>query len=393
MDNALYQPKVLLIDDTQDVRDAFRALLEAENYQYFEASDGQKGIEKAVSLQPDLILLDVMMPEMDGFETCSKLRAIKETSDIPIIMVTALDDRESKIKGLNSGADDFLSKPIDSLIFKARVKTITKLNRFQKLKHHEEETEKTLKQTVNLLSDLLSLTLHGSQEDSYRVIQILTYLAEKLKIKDLEQLKYAALLLNIGKLALPADILKKYNNHEEFTNNELNIYNSYPSISKALIRKISGFRHVAEIISYALIEYHELKALKPTLNHPAFLGHLIFCTKTLDRFIMDGFSPKQIEGEMLKTPDKYHPKIVTLLKHATPIMYESSPVMLKTKDLRVGMLCYSDIISTQGTPILKKGEIINQANLERIMVFVKGVGIQEPVTMLRKLDHKVTLDI
>ena len=89
---------------------------------------------------------------------------------------------------------------------------------------------------------------------------------------------------------------------------------------------------------------------------------------------------------MLKTPEKYHPKIVTLLKHATPVMYESSPVMLSASDLRIGMLCHSDILSLQGTSILTKGEIINQANIERIMVFVKGVGIQEPIAMLRRIN-------
>lgn len=393
MDTDAYRPKILLIDDTEDVRAAFRALLEAEGYIFFEAYCGKDGIEQAASLLPDLILLDVMMPDMDGFETCQRLRAIKQTADIPIIMVTALDDRESKVKGIKCGADDFLSKPIDSLIFKARVKTITKLNRFQKLKEHEEENEDTLKHTVNLLSDLLSLTINESKEDNYRVIQVLTYLSEKLKLKDLDKLKYAALLINIGKLALPNDILKKYNENKKFTADERSIYKSYPAITKKLLSNISGFNKVGEIISYSMIEYYELKKLNPTLNHPAFLGHLIFCAKALDNFLSDGYSPKQIENEMLKTPDRYHPKIVTLLKHATPVMYESSPVMISVKDLRIGMLCHSDIISLQGTSILKKGEIINQANLERIMVFVKGTGIQEPLAMLRRIHSAVKVGL
>lgn len=386
MGNGEYRPKVLLIDDTPDVRDAFRALLEAEGYLFFEAYCGKDGINQAVSLLPDLILLDVMMPEMDGFETCKRLRALPDTADIPIIMVTALDDRDSKVKGIKSGADDFLSKPIDSIVFKARVKTITKLNRFRKLKEHEKENETTLKQTVNLLSDLLSLTINEKKEDSYRVLQVLLYLTEKLKIKDVDQVRYAALLLNIGKLALPHEILAKYNENKKFSPDERMIYKSYPAITKKLLSEIPSFHTVGEIISYSMIEYHELSTLKPTLNHPAFLGHLIYCAKAFDNFLSEGYSPKQVENEMLKTPEKYHPKIVTLLKHATPVMYESSPVMLSASDLRIGMLCHSDILSLQGTAILTKGEIINQANIERIMVFVKGVGIQEPIAILRRIN-------
>ena len=88
---------------------------------------------KAADLTPDLILLDVMMPDMHGYEVCRRLRADPLLAEVPIIMVTALDDRESRLLGIKAGADDFLTKPFDTVELQARVQTIIRLNRYRRL--------------------------------------------------------------------------------------------------------------------------------------------------------------------------------------------------------------------------------------------------------------------
>jgi putative two-component system response regulator len=82
-----------------------------------------------IEVIPDLILLDVMMPGMDGFEVCRRLRADSVLGEVPILMITALDDRSSRLQGIQAGADDFITKPIDSVELLARVQGITRLNR------------------------------------------------------------------------------------------------------------------------------------------------------------------------------------------------------------------------------------------------------------------------
>lgn len=109
------------------------APLLAGDYELVLAPDGPQALELAHALQPDLILLDVMMPGMDGYEVCRRLRADLLLAEVPIIMVTALDDRSSKLQGLAAGADDFLSKPFDRAELRARVQTITRLNRYRSL--------------------------------------------------------------------------------------------------------------------------------------------------------------------------------------------------------------------------------------------------------------------
>ncbi len=129
----MHNSKILIVDDNPAARDTLEGLLTHETYDLIFAANGSEALAKAATLTPDLILLDVMMPTMDGFEVCRILRTYPQLAEVPIILVTALDDRDSRIQGLQAGADDFISKPFDSTELRARVQTITRLNRYRHL--------------------------------------------------------------------------------------------------------------------------------------------------------------------------------------------------------------------------------------------------------------------
>jgi signal transduction histidine kinase len=129
---------VLIVDDDATARETLVAMLEGENYELELARDGIQALQKLEQIQPDLILLDVMMPGMDGFEVCRRIRATPLLAELPIILLTALDDHDSLLKGIESGADDFLSKPADRRELTARVRTITRLNRYRTLVEQRE---------------------------------------------------------------------------------------------------------------------------------------------------------------------------------------------------------------------------------------------------------------
>jgi len=124
---------VLIVDDEESVRETLDLLLASEEYQVAFARDGQQALEKAEELLPDLILLDVMMPVMNGYEVCEHLRVNPKLAQVPIIMLTALDDRDSRLHGIKVGADDFITKPVDRLELRARIRTILRLNRYRRL--------------------------------------------------------------------------------------------------------------------------------------------------------------------------------------------------------------------------------------------------------------------
>lgn len=119
--------RVLVVDDLEPNVKLLEAKLRAEYFDVMGAYSGQEALDRAVSEQPDIILLDVMMPGMDGFEACRRLKAAPETMHIPVVMVTALDQQADRVAGLEAGADDFLSKPVEDLALFARVRSLTRL--------------------------------------------------------------------------------------------------------------------------------------------------------------------------------------------------------------------------------------------------------------------------
>jgi DNA-binding response OmpR family regulator len=125
--------KILIADDETMMRELLAECLTSAEMEVIAVSSGPEALEKAAAIVPDLILLDVMMPGMDGFEVCRRLRQEPRLAEVPVILITALNDRESRLQGIEAGADDFVTKPYDSAELMARVKTITRLDRYRRL--------------------------------------------------------------------------------------------------------------------------------------------------------------------------------------------------------------------------------------------------------------------
>ena len=124
---------VLVVDDDTLSRQFLQGLLAGESYTVLLASNGAEALRIAAQTPPDLVLLDVIMDGMDGFEVCRRLRSNPELFQVPIVMLTSLEGREAQLRGLEAGADEFLHKPVDPAELLARVRTITRLNRFRQL--------------------------------------------------------------------------------------------------------------------------------------------------------------------------------------------------------------------------------------------------------------------
>jgi two-component system cell cycle response regulator len=119
--------RILVVDDIESNVRLLEAKLTAEYYEVLTANDGPTALAMAASERPDIVLLDVMMPGMDGFDVCRRLKDDPLTRHIPVVLVTALDGRADRVAGLEAGADDFLTKPIDDVMLFARVRSLTRL--------------------------------------------------------------------------------------------------------------------------------------------------------------------------------------------------------------------------------------------------------------------------
>jgi two-component system cell cycle response regulator len=136
--------RILVVDDVEPNVRLLEAKLTLEYYDVLSCNDGLTALKLASAEKPDIILLDVMMPGMDGFETCKRLKADPETRHIPVVLVTALDGREDRIKGLEAGADDFLTKPLDDVVLFARVRSLVRLKLIMDELREREESGRRL---------------------------------------------------------------------------------------------------------------------------------------------------------------------------------------------------------------------------------------------------------
>ncbi|MEG1255206.1 response regulator [Clostridium sp.] len=192
--------KILIVDDNKQNCEIIKDLLSAWGYDVYVAVEGKEAINIAINLNPAVILLDVMLPGMNGFEVCGKLKSNSNTQNIFIIMLTVLNEVEDRIRGLNVGADVFLSKPIIFEELKNRVAwAINSKKAFDKMEHVDEVTKSLLK-ILKLKNNNLYLHVCSVKKYSEKVGKILTITDEAM-----ERLLVGAYIHDIGKVISNGD--------------------------------------------------------------------------------------------------------------------------------------------------------------------------------------------
>ncbi|MEK7851665.1 MAG: HD domain-containing phosphohydrolase [Deltaproteobacteria bacterium] len=215
--------RVLIVDDEENNRKLLALLLTDYDYVFDTARNGREALVKTKEFSPDLILLDIMMPEMSGYEVCKRIKGDPSTQHIPVVMVTALDDEESRIKGLEAGANDFLSKPVNNAELMLRARNLLKVKEFEDFLSDynkilaSEVAEKTLELKSSYIDTIYRLTLAAEYKDNdtashIRRISLYTrYMAKDLGLSDeqAEIMFYASPMHDVGKIGIPDHILLK----------------------------------------------------------------------------------------------------------------------------------------------------------------------------------------
>lgn len=244
---------VLIVDDEEAGRQTLESILEGEGYQLVMAENGQQAIETAKAVLPDVILLDVMMPGMTGFEVCERIRNNPSIAEIPIIVLTALDDRESLLTALKAGADDFITKPFDRFELRARLIGITRLNRYhklaeerQKLRNVHTELLEAYEETIAGWSRAMDLRDRETEGHSQRVTDLTLKMAKMFGMSDEElvHVRRGALLHDMGKLGIPDSILQK---QDKLNEEELEVMRKHPQFAYDLLNPIEYLRGALDI--------------------------------------------------------------------------------------------------------------------------------------------------
>lgn len=198
------RPKVLVVDDHPSSRMTAVSLLAIEGYEVLEAENGQAALELVEVAAPDLILLDVMMPGIDGYEVCRRLKQDEHTRLTPIVFVTALNDRRARLKGIEAGGDDFLSKPFDQLELSARVRSLVRQRQLNEDLDHAGQVLFSIARAVESRDP-------NTGDHCERLVELGRIFGEHLQIsrQEVRDLMWAGYLHDIGKIGIPDSILLK----------------------------------------------------------------------------------------------------------------------------------------------------------------------------------------
>ena len=196
--------RILVVDDDPRNVKLLEALLLPMGYEVIKTYSGPEALSAVDKLDVDLVLLDIMMPEMSGYEVCRRVKDKSETRLIPVVMVTALDDIEDKVKAIEAGADDFLSKPVNKLELVARTQSLVRLKKLNS-------------RFVSIQDILFSMANAVEAKDAYtqghvdRVAGLAVAVGEKMGLSEdeLEALRYGGALHDVGKIRIPEAILNK----------------------------------------------------------------------------------------------------------------------------------------------------------------------------------------
>ncbi len=234
--------RILVVDDHEPTRTLLRRLLSTEGYEIDEAPDGPSAVTLLKHAPPDLLLLDVMLPKVDGFEVCRQIKGNPATRLTPVVFLTGLDATLHRIAGIRAGADDFLSKPFNIEELRARVRSLTQL------KQYTDELE-------SAESVIMSLALTVEARDSYtnghchRLAAYATALGAELAMspEDMSSLRRGAYLHDVGKIGIPDAVLLK---PATLTDTEFEVMQRHAIIGDALCGDMRSLAPVRAIVRH-----------------------------------------------------------------------------------------------------------------------------------------------
>jgi putative two-component system response regulator len=259
----LSQPLVLIVDDNATNIDILVNALSTE-YRLGIAKDGPKALAYAVKHKPNLLLLDIMMPEMDGYEVCTRLKANPETADIPIIFITAMSDTVDKTKGFELGAVDYITKPFHAAEVKARIRTHLSLEEMRRqLESQNVLLEKQVEQKTAEIREILRASIRSMAHmveirDPYtaghqhRVALLASAIAKKMGLEPaaIEGIHIAGSLHDVGKIRIPVSILSRAGT---LMAAEFEMLKIHPQVSYDILKNIPFPWPVAQMV----LQHHE----------------------------------------------------------------------------------------------------------------------------------------
>jgi len=258
------KPLVLIVDDNPTNIDLLVNTLE-DDFQLGIAINGPKALDYVEKYLPDLILLDIMMPGMDGYEVCTRLKSVTRTKDVPVIFITAMSEVGDKTQGFELGAVDYITKPFHTMEVKARVQTHLSLKKMreelsdqnvileQRVEEKTAELQEMLKAIVRAMAMMVEVRDPYTAGHQHRVAQLACAIAKKMGLSNdqINAIRFAGILHDIGKIRIPTSILTRSG---KLLDAEFDMIRIHPEVGYDLLKNIPSPWPFAQIV----LQHHEL---------------------------------------------------------------------------------------------------------------------------------------
>lgn len=374
------QKKILIVDDAEENRMILSEICSTLGYVSIEADNGKIGLELLRETPVDCILLDIKMPVMTGIEMLSIIKRDQNIGNIPVIMVTGVEDTKSVVEALNKGAADYITKPFEAKILTARLKGV--LKRYEVFLSEKELVEKTFFGSVKLLNDLLSTLSPHIFGKSNQIRRIAKAICKEINFQDSNEVELAALFSHVGCISLSSEITDKLVSGKFLLSEEKQIYDNHPLLGYKLLKNIPLLEHVANTVLYQNKNYDG----SGTPSTEKISGESIPLPARILRVANEYQTARTKATSTLELSDMLRARASlldpNLFKALTRVMIKEESRELreiKVLNLKQGMIFADDIYTTTNNKIASQWQEATDGLVERITNIHYQIGVKEPI--------------
>jgi len=371
---------ILIVDDNPVNRNVMDSICKSLGYLTITAVDGFDATEKVKSAIPHLILLDIEMPGMDGKEFLKKFKSSKQGKEVPVLMVTSVEEVESMIECFKDGADDYITKPFEPEVLKARIEN--SLSKYLLHKIEKELLDKTFSGTIKILSDVLSTLSPALFGRANRIRRIARLLCDELAYSNPWEVEMASLFSLLGCISLPEEILDKLSQGKVLLPDEKSLYEKHPISGYRFISQIPRLENVSQIILFQnIVTYSQFNILPSDLLRK--FTEVPYGAKILNAAIHYEIAQAKANNRMdlmnFINPHEYESNIYTAMERV--MFIENGKIMkqISVADLEIGMIFADEIYSNSGNRVASKWMEVSYSIQERLTQIHERVGLKEPL--------------
>jgi CheY-like chemotaxis protein len=382
---------ILIVDDTEANRRVLENLVVSLGHVPTLAADGEEALSIIDTHLPDLVLLDILMPKLDGYEVLKRIRGKPALRSLPVILISAVDEIDTVVRCIEGGADDYLTKPFNPVLLRARIASC--LDR-KKLRDAERDfMEKTLRGSVKILMGILSMANPQAFTLGDRVRSYVRHIAQTLHFPNTYLFELGAVFSQIGTITLPAETMRKYLAFETLSPDEDKMVAEFPLTGSKLLEKIPRFKSIAHMVKDQQVPFERFEDVDSIQDRPEGEtgAQMLKVAVDFQRLLNGGHSVEKAFDHLSHGVRTYNPDIVSALRGYFG-EEKSKPVeWVKIDALSPGMTIGKDVYTVRDVLFASVGEVLDHFWIGRFKNYHANGLIKDEVPILKGTGHPLDL--